>query len=392
MMIQDAINAVYEDMVQWRRMLHAKPELSFKEHETSKFIYEMLESFGLDQVSYICDTAVVGLLKGGAGDGKCIALRADIDALPITEETGYAYASQNKGVMHACGHDGHAAMLLGVAKVLLQRKEQIKGSIKFIFQHAEEMGPGGAIGLVKAGVMENPHVDMILAAHLFPDEACGAVKLAAGPMTIGGTNIDVHVTGKGGHGAFPHLADDVILAACEYVVALQQAVSRCLDPKEVGVLSVTQLKTGTAPNILPNYAYISINPRYYSLETRDILFRKIREIAEGIETISGCRFEIKIGPSYPPVINDPEAVKLVEKVCRDTLGVEYIEEGYLNGGDDFSNFMLETGTPGAYFSLLAGHEGDTIYSNHHPRFNWREEAMKTGAAVLAQAALEYLVG
>ncbi len=388
--MEERISELFGEMVQWRRHLHENPEDSFKEYDTAAFIEAKLAEFGLDEVKRCTETGVVGLLKGTAGEGKCLALRADIDALPMEEENDCPYRSKRSGMAHTCGHDGHTAMLLATAKILSENRDKLRGSVKFIFQPGEETAPGGAIGMVKAGVMEDPKVDMVIGQHIFPDERCGAVRTAAGPMTIGGSTYVITIKGKGGHCALPHLAQDVVLAACEFVVLIQQAVSRCVNPKETGVVSICQIHAGTKYNVMPDQATLPVNYRYYTLETRDIIEKKIHDVAEAVEKMSGCSFEFAELAPYPPVINDPEAVALVERVCKEKLGIEFIEEGYTNGGDDFSQFLLATGTPGVYYGLLAGHETDEIYGIHNPKFNWNEEAMKTGVAIYVQSALDYL--
>lgn len=383
------VDNIYNEMVSWRRKIHQHPELSGEERETSKFIYETLQTFGMDDIQYMEGTAVVALLKGSAGEGKCIAIREDIDALPMQEDTGLEFASQVPGVMHACGHDGHAAMLLGTAKVLCQMRSQIRGSVKFIFQHSEEKMPGGAIGLVRAGVLENPHVDAIIAAHIYPDERFGCIRTNAGPMSIGGTLVNVRVTGKGGHAARPHQANDVVLAGSELVVALQQVVSRALNPKEFALLSICEFHAGTAPNILPSEGYLSLNPRYYTTSARDIMLQKIKDVAEGIEKMSGCKIDLEFIHSYPPIFNDGKIVELVKNVCE-ANDFTFIPEGYGNGGDDFSYYVTDTGVPGVYFGLLAGYEGDQAYPIHSPRMRWNEEIMKIGVRTLAGTSLKFL--
>lgn len=222
MEIHRLIEEIYEEMVGWRRKLHEEPELSFEEHQTAAFIYDKLSEFKLDRVDYVCETAVVALLNGGKGAGKCLAIRADIDALPVTEQTGYAFASRRDGLMHACGHDGHVAILLATAKILAEHRDSFKGCIKFIFEHGEEKFPGGAKALVHAGVMEHPHVDSIIGLHIVPSDECGRIRIKSGPVAIGCDVVNVKIRGKSGHAARPHEAHDALLASCQYVVALQQ--------------------------------------------------------------------------------------------------------------------------------------------------------------------------
>lgn len=391
MQIWHMAESVYEEMIGWRRYLHNNPELSFEEHDTAKFIYDKLREFGIDQVQYMCETAVVGLIRGTKGEGKCIAIRADMDALPVHEQTGYEFASKKQGLMHACGHDGHVAILLATAKLLIGMKDTFKGSIKLIFEHGEEKFPGGAKLLVKAGVMENPHVDAIIGLHIVPDKTCGVLRIKHGPVSIGCDVVNVSITGKSGHASKPHMANDALLAACQYVTSLQQIVSRFIDPRNTEIISVGTLKAGSAVNIIADKAELSMNARSFDNDSRNITKKKLYDIAEGMEKITGCKFETEYVDGYEAVINDKSIADLIINACRKHMGNEYVEEGeYDLGSDDFSYYMNATNTPGAYFFLLSGYEGNDLYVNHHPCFTWREEAMKTGVAAYISIVLEYL--
>lgn len=391
--IRALTDEVYQEMTAWRRKLHQNPELSYQEQETSQFIYEKLTEFGLDRVDRMCGTAVVGVLYGTERGGRCLAFRADIDALPVEEQTGYAFASQVPGCMHACGHDGHTAMLLAAAKILSQNRDSFRGSVKFIFEHGEELFPGGAKALVKAGVMENPHVDAIIGLHIIPSEECGVIRVMSGPVCIGCDLATVTFTGKSGHAAKPHLANDALLAACEYVVAIQQIVSRNVDPLKTGIVSVGTLKAGTKVNIIADQAVLDLNARTYDLETRGLLRDRLVEIAEGIGRISGCEVRVNYVDGYEVTINNKTVTETVKAACRKVLGPDSVEEKPCDlGSDDFSFYMNATNTPGAYCFLMAGHEGDEIYANHHPRFTWKEEAMRTGVQAMLASVLEYLNG
>lgn len=389
--VRAVVDQIYEEMVSWRRELHRKPELSFEEHQTAGFIYKKLKEFNLDRVEYMCGTAVMAVLNGGRGEGKCLAIRADIDALPVTEQTGYEFASKREGLMHACGHDGHAAILLATAKVMAEHRNELKGCIKFIFEHGEEKFPGGAKALVEEGIMENPHVDAIIGLHIVPSEECGKIRIQSGPVAIGCDVVNVDITGKSGHAARPHEAHDALLAACQYVVALQQIVSRNIDPKNTEIISVGTLNAGTAVNIIADHARLSMNARSYDLPSRDITKRKLYDIADGIARITDCAFELEYIDGYEPIINHEEIVDLVVKACKKHLGQETVETGaYDLGSDDFSYYMNRTNTPGAYFFLLSGYEGTERYVNHHPCFTWKEEAMKTGVGAYLSVIIEYL--
>lgn len=391
MEIHRLIEEIYEEMVGWRRKLHEEPELSFEEHQTAAFIYDKLTEFKLDRVDYVCETAVVALLNGGKGAGKCLAIRADIDALPATEQTGYAFASRRDGLMHACGHDGHVAILLATAKILAEHRDSFKGCIKFIFEHGEEKFPGGAKALVHAGVMEHPHVDSIIGLHIVPSDECGRIRIKSGPVAIGCDVVNVKIRGKSGHAARPHEAHDALLASCQYVVALQQIISRNIDPKNTEIISVGTLNAGTAVNIIADHARLSMNVRSYDIASRDITKRKLYDIADGIGKITDCAFELEYVDGYEPTINHEGVAELVADACRKHLGGDSVEIGdYDLGSDDFSYYMNATGTPGAYFFLLAGYEGGGRYINHHPRFSWKEAAMKTGVGAYLAVVNEYL--
>ena len=391
MEIRRLTEEIYGEMVGWRRKLHEEPELSFKELKTAGFIYDKLTEFGLDRVEYVCGTAVVALLNGGKGEGKCLAIRADIDALPVTEQTGCTFASRRDGLMHACGHDGHVAILLATAKILAEHRDSFKGCIKFIFEHGEEKFPGGAKALVHAGVMENPHVDAIIGLHIVPSDECGKIRIKAGPVAIGCDVVNVEIKGKSGHAARPHEAHAALLAACQYVVALQQIVSRNIDPKNTEIISVGTLNAGTAVNIIADQARLSMNVRSYDIPSRNITKRKLYDIADGISKITDCAFELEYVDGYEPTINHEEIAGLVEEACKEHLGGDSVEIGeYDLGSDDFSYYMNATGTPGAYFFLLSGYEGGERYVNHHPRFSWKEEAMKVGVGAYLAVVNDYL--
>lgn len=389
--LKERVLTVYEEMVAWRRHLHEHPELSFEEYETAAYIRSVLETFGLDEIRVMEKTATIGILRGTAGPGPCIALRADIDALPVFEKTGYPFCSKKEGLMHACGHDGHVAMLLGACKILCERKAQLRGTVKFIFQNGEERFPGGALRLVEEGILEDPHVDLILGAHLVPHETSGVIRVKEGPVSIGCDLVDVTVHGKSGHASNPQLAHDALLAACQYVVAIQQIVSRSVRPRDTAIISVGTLRSGTAVNIVADRAELSLNARTYDPDVRAIVHRRLKEIAEGIGIATNCTFDVETTGGVPPVINQKEAVDLLTDACRKHFGEDSVDhEDYDLGSDDFSYYNTGTGVPGAYFFVLAGYEGDELYANHHPKFSWKEDAMKAGTQAYVAAVTEYL--
>lgn len=389
--IKHEVDKIYDEMVSWRRTLHQNPELSFKEYETSEFIFNKLNEFGVDKIERLSETAVVALINGAKGDGKCIAIRADIDALPVEEKTDYEFASKNPNKMHACGHDGHTSMLLGTSKILTENRDLFKGSVKVIFQHGEELFPGGAVSLVEQGVMENPKVDAIICAHIVPDKDSGAIRIKSGDVSIGCDLVNVTITGQSGHGSRPHEGKDAITAASQYILAIQQIVSRYTNPKEQVVLSVGTLKAGTAVNIIADKAELSLNLRTFDLKTLEIAKQKLFDIAKGLEIATGCKFDLDYVVGYQGVRNNQNIVDLVAESTKKYLGEDAVQIGDFDlGSDDFSYYMNATNTPGAYYFLLSGYETESPYPNHHGRFTWKEEAMKTGVVSYLASALEFL--
>ena len=377
MSIYEEAQQLQEEITQIRRTIHRHPEIGRKEFRTSKLIREKLEEIGVDEIQSPVPTAVIALIHGGKGPGKCVALRADIDALPVTEETGLPYSSEEPGMMHACGHDLHASMLLGTAKLLCKHREDFAGTVNLIFQHSEDTLPGGAKELVEVGALENPHVDAIFGMHVFPDERVGKIGFHAGPLTTSVDLYDVTVKGKGGHGSTPHLTKDPILAACQAVVLLQQIPARYVDPLETVIFPVCSIHSGDAPNVIPGEAKFSGIARSYVDSVRADVTKQVFDIAAGVEKISGCEFDINHYEGYP--------------ACYNALGEERIIhiEKPLSFSEDFSYYTKMTGTPGCYMMLYAGHEGPLV-ALHNPKCAVKEEAMPYGMTAMTSAALKYL--
>lgn len=380
-----------DEIVALRREIHRHPEIGRKEFRTSKLIREKLAEFGVDEIQSPVPTAVIGLIHGGKGAGRCVALRADIDALPVTEETGLPYSSEEAGMMHACGHDMHVAMLLGTAKLLCAHKNEFAGTVKLIFQHSEDTLPGGARELVEVGALQNPHVDAIFGMHVFPDEEVGKIGFHAGPLTTSVDLYDVTVKGKGGHGSTPHLTKDPVLAACQAVVLLQQIPARYVDPLETVIFPVCSIHSGDAPNVIPNEAKFSGIARSYLDTIREDVTKQVFDIAAGLEKISGCEFDINHYEGYPACYNDEALTALAEDAVREALGEERILqlEKPLSFSEDFSYYTKMTDTPGCYMMLHAGHEGPLV-ALHNPKCAVREEAMPYGMTAMTAAALKYL--
>ncbi|MCF6094943.1 amidohydrolase [Microaerobacter geothermalis] len=387
--IGNAIQELSPWTVEVRRYLHQHPELSREEKETAKYIKRHLEEMGIEVMSY-GETDVIGLLKGTATRGdkqtKTVALRADIDALPVTEETGLRFASKNKGIMHACGHDGHTSILLTVAKVLSERKHLIKGNIKFIFQHAEEVVPGGAEGLVKAGVLDD--VDAIFGLHLWQPVKSGIIAVKPGPIMAGADEFLIRIKGKGGHGSMPHDTVDPVVVASSLIMNLQTLVSRSINPLYPVVVSVGTLQAGTTYNVIPDTAYLRGTIRYFHHEVQDSMPGLIRRLSEGICSAFGAACEVEYTYGDPPVINDEEMNHLVQQAASFVVGEENVIEATPSmGGEDFAYYLQKK--PGCFF--FVGIQNDqNVYPHHHPKFDIDEEMLPVGAAVMTTIALSYL--
>lgn len=374
-------------MVGWRRDLHRHPELSFQEVRTSRMVADLLQSFGSLEVSHPTPTSVMARLIG-AHPGKVLALRADMDALPIQEENAFDYASRNPGMMHACGHDGHTAMLLAAAGILAGWKEEIHGEIRFLFQHAEEQVPGGARELVEAGVLEG--VDAIIGAHLLTWLDYGKFGIAYGPMMASVDNFTITVQGAGGHAAYPHQTVDVIAIGAQIITNLQHIVARNTDPFEQLVVSVTEFHGGAAKNVLPNEVRLGGTIRCFSDELREQAIARLERIVRGVTEAHGATYNLEIERGYRPVVNDPVVTRLVERSVTELYGAEAVEilKPFM-GSEDFSAYQKVV--PGTFFMVGARNEAKGIvYPHHHPRFTFDEEAMLDGLKVLVHAALRFL--
>jgi amidohydrolase len=369
------VNAgVIEQVVEWRRHLHRHPEPSFHEHATAAWVAERLQEIGA-AVERPTETSVLAHI----GDGRpVVALRADIDALPIREESGVDFASENDGVMHACGHDGHTAMLLGAAQVLAQA-DRPPGEVRLIFQHAEELAPGGARDLVEAGAMDG--VDFVYGCHLWTPLALGKVAAVPGRFMAAADFFKLTITGKGGHAGLPHTATDTVACAAALVTALQHIVSRRLDPLEPAVVTVGSLQAGDAPNVIPGQAVLRGTTRSFDPDVRERIPKLIEEIARGVCAAHGTDYELDFQFGYLPVINDERATALVQQAAGERL----TDLDPIMGGDDFSAYMEHA--PGCYAFVGAGGE----YPHHHPRFRIDERALEIGTRLhvdVAQRALE----
>lgn len=376
-----------EEVISWRRHLHQNPELSFHEEKTAQFIYDTLQSFGNLEISRPTKTSVMARLIGPV-PGKTLAIRADMDALPIQEENTFDFASQNPGVMHACGHDGHTAMLLGTAKILSGLKDQIKGEVRFLFQHAEELFPGGAEEMVEAGVMDG--VDLVIGTHLWSPIEKGKVGVVYGPMMAAPDTFWITVNGKGGHAALPHQTIDSIAIAAQVVTNLQHIVSRNTDPLDSLVISVTQFVAGTTHNVIPGSVKLWGTVRTLDPKLRESIPAKMERVVKGITEAHEGTYDFKYEFGYRPVINNNEVTAVIEETVREVFGEEALDMMRPNmGGEDFSAFMEKA--PGCYFYVGAGNEEQGItYPHHHARFTIDEDALEIGVKTFLHATFKFL--
>jgi amidohydrolase len=385
--LNNSIKQLKNDVVKWRRQLHQNPELSFREEETSAFIFDTLQSFGGLEVSQPTKTSVMARLIGKR-PGKILAIRADIDALPIQEENTFDFVSKNSSIMHACGHDGHTAILLGTAKILSDYIGKISGEVRFLFQHGEESHPGGAQEMIAAGVMEG--VDCIIGLHLLPQLEVGKIGVIYGPMTASADHFICTIHGKGGHAAMPHETIDCIAIASQVVTNLQHIISRGTDPFDNAVISVTQFNGGANLNILPQSVKIGGSTRTLNSDLRNDMKVRMENLIKGITEAHGALYEFEYVYGYGPVINDRHVTKVIEETICEVFGSEALElRKPIMASDDFSAFQQEA--PGTYFWVGAGNEEKgIIHPLHHPQFTIDEEALEIGVKMFIHSAIKLL--
>lgn len=384
--IKTLSNEYSEEFINIRHHLHQYPELSYKEFETSKFVQQKLKDFGID-FDVIAATGVVAIIKGKNPEKKVIALRADMDALPITEKNEVEYHSKNEGVMHACGHDVHTTCLLGAAKILNELKEDWEGTIKLIFQPGEEKNPGGASLMIKEGVLENPKPDSILGLHVHPSLEVGKLSFRSGMVMASADEIYVTIKGKGGHAAAPHLTSDTILAASQLVVNLQQIVSRFNNPFNPSVLSITSFQGGNATNVIPSEVNLMGTFRAMNEEWRFKAHELIKNICQKTAEISGVEIDVKIDVGYPFVINNVKLTEMARRKSEEFAGLENVEETEMRmGAEDFAFYSHLI--PACFFRLGVGNVKNNITSGvHMPTFNIDESAIENGMGIMAWLAV-----
>lgn len=392
-MIKDKIQTlsgnIFEQVVGYRQHLHANPELSFKEYQTSAFIKGILTEWGIP-FTEMANTGVVGLITGGLPSDKIIALRADMDALPIMEANDKPYASKNPGVMHACGHDVHSSSLLGTAYILNTLKAEFAGTVKLIFQPAEEILPGGASIMIKEGVLENPKPQHIIGQHVMPLIDAGKVGFRSGIYMASTDELYVTVRGKGGHGAQPHQNIDPVLITSHIIVALQQIVSRNADPRLPSVLSFGKVIANGATNIIPNEVKLEGTFRTLNEEWRKEAKRLMKKMAEGIAESMGGTCEFNIMDGYPYLINEEKVTANARTFAEDYLGKENVLDlDIWMAAEDFAYYSQITDA--CFYRLGTGNkEKDTYYSVHTPNFDVDEDALKVSTGLMAYMALKQL--
>lgn len=362
----------FEQMRNWRRYMHEHPELSFEEVHTAKYIEEKLQSFGLEVTTGIGGNGLIGILKGEK-PGKTIALRADFDALPIEDEKDVPYKSKNPGVMHACGHDGHTSALLGTASVLSRYRETINGTVKFVFQPAEEKPPGGAKFMIEEGILDD--VDYVFGAHLASEIPLGQIGVGAGYQMAAVDKFEIHIKGRGGHGARPHESVDSLVVGTSVVEGLQKIVSRHVDPLKAAVVTIGVFQAGNAFNVIPDTARIEGTVRTFDGDVRNQVQKNINSIVEGITGAFHADYEIDYLRGYPALYNHEKETETVKEVLSDAFSEKNIIPLLPTmGAEDFSYFLENK--PGTYFRV--GSQNDdaaTHYPHHHPKFDFDERAL-----------------
>jgi len=374
--------------IDWRRDLHTHPELGFQEVRTAGVIAAELARLGYIVKHGIGKTGVVGLLQGGK-PGPCVMLRFDMDALPIQEQSGAAYASVNAGVMHACGHDGHVAVGLTAANLLKELQPSLDGTIKLVFQPAEE-GLGGAEAMIQDGVLHDPIPQAALGLHLWNDQPVGWAAATAGPFMAGADMFKIKITGKGGHGAMPHLTADPVLAAVQVVAAMQSVISRNVSPFDSAVVSVTQIQAGTSFNIIPGDAELAGTIRTYTREVRELVHTRIRSIVESISQGMGCQGEVQLVEYTPPVVNAPEITRIVQEAIHAVAPeIQLSTDARSSASEDMALFLQKV--PGCFFFIGSGVADATQrFGHHHAKFDIDENVLPIAAAIITQAALNLM--
>ena len=383
--VHQMVSEAKDIIINTRRDLHRIPETAYTEKKTSAYVADYLNNEGLDVQTEIAKYGVIGLMDTGK-PGPTLMIRADMDALPLEEETGLSFASQHEGAMHACGHDSHMAMVLGAATVFNKIKNELTGKIKFLFQPAEE-GPGGAKPMIEAGVMENPKVDYSIGCHVWPQLPEGTIGVRSGPLMAAMDRFDIKIFGRGGHGAMPHLCVDALEVGTQVVNALQRIVSRHMDPLQPTVVTVGTFHAGTAFNIIPGQAELSGTTRTFDLDFWKSSKERVEKVIRGVCESMGAAFELSYAFAYPPTINDEFMTDVVSRCAAKVVGQEnvLVPEKTM-GGEDFSFYAQNS--KGCFFALGVGREGAAPV--HNPKFDFKEDLMLLGVETYCRVAQELL--
>ncbi len=378
-LVADA-RAIAPWIVDLRRRIHRRPELIYQERETSRLVRDTLDQLGIGYRAPIAETGVLATL--GQGDGPCVALRADMDALPIQEQSGLDFASEIDGVMHACGHDCHVAMLLGAARLLKARESELRGPVKLLFQPAEEGGAGGR-RMCDEGALQDPPVARIFGLHMWPLAPSGSISGRAGVFLAAASAVEIEIRGQGGHAAMPHLNRDPVLTAAKLVVELQTLISRELDPLQPGVISITSIHGGEAFNVTPETVRLKGTLRALSMDNLRWLQRRLREMAEQVAQANRCQAELRVvGEDYPPTVNDAASWALARELGAELLGgaSQVLESPPIMGGEDFAFYTEQI--PGCFVGLgTFNPELGAVHSVHHPCFRVDEAVLPLGSAL-----------
>jgi len=393
--IQDRIiseaQQIFPQLVAWRRDFHAHPELGFQETRTAGIVAQHLHDLGLEVSTGIGRTGVVALVEGEdtAADAPTVMLRFDMDALPILEETGLPFASQTPGVMHACGHDGHTAIGMGVARLLARHKEHLRGRVKLVFQPAEEISQG-ARAMIADGVLDTPTPSASFGLHLWSRLPLNQVVVQSGPLWAAADRFDLTIHGKGGHGATPHDTIDTTLVASQIVVALQSIVARNVNPTETAVVTIGSFQSGSAFNIISEQALLTGTVRTFNPAVRTLVHQRIEEVAAGICQAFGASYEFSVPTSCQATINSPEGAALMQRVAEGVVGPEQIAQiDPMMVGEDMAEFLSRA--PGCFVLVGAASPETGLFSPHHsPTFDFDERMLPTGVALLANAAITWL--
>lgn len=387
--LMNMLEARKGEIVQIRRHLHENPELSFKEEKTAQYIIDFYKGKGVSiQTNVGNGLGIIVTIEGGK-PGKTIGLRADFDALPITEEAEVPFRSKNEGVMHACGHDGHTAYLLVLADCINELKDSLSGTIKIIHQHAEETPPGGAKSMMESGALDE--LDAVFGIHLFPSHPAGVVGYRGGYSMAGRTYFKLAIKGVGGHGSSPHMANDAIVAGAHFVTAVQTVISRRLNPFDMGVVTIGSFDGKGSFNVIKDRIEIEGDVRYMTAETQQLIDKEVHRIVKGIETEFDVQCELTYVPDYPPLYNDPELTEFVKNSLESMNDKEIkkvVEFPVFSGSEDFSYYAEKI--PGCFFYIGCKPKGvEKAYFNHHPKFDIDEDALLIASKSVAQVVCRF---